>query len=75
MIKTSVVPVFGYLFNNYSTSELAVKIMEHVKKDNKILWHIVTVNMDFIDRAKRDEELRDIIKSSNIVTADGMPII
>ena len=75
MMKNSVVSVFGYLFNNYSTPELAAKIMEHVKKDNKILWQIVTVNMDFIDRAKRDEELRYIIKSSNIVTADGMPII
>lgn len=75
MMNNSVVPVFGYLFNNYSTSELAEKIIEHVKKDNKILWQIVTVNMDFIDRAKRDEELRQIIKSSNIVTADGMPII
>ncbi|WP_169712893.1 WecB/TagA/CpsF family glycosyltransferase [Psychrilyobacter atlanticus] len=74
-MKNSVVSVFGYLFNNYSTPELAAKIMEHVKKDNKILWQIVTVNMDFIDRAKRDEELRYIIKSSNIVTADGMPII
>ncbi|UUV17138.1 WecB/TagA/CpsF family glycosyltransferase [Fusobacteria bacterium ZRK30] len=75
MMNNSVVSVFGYLFNNYSTPELAAKIMEHVKKDNKILWQIVTVNMDFIDRAKRDEELRYIIKSSNIVTADGMPII
>ncbi len=73
-MHSKIVPVFGYPFFNYTTIELVNKLLDNIE-NKKGLTQIVTVNMDFIARAKKDQELREIIRSADIVTADGMPII
>ncbi len=73
-MQNRIVPVFGYPFFNYTTKELSEKLIEIIEQDKK-LCQVVTVNMDFIARGKKDQELREVIKSADIVTADGMPII
>ena len=47
-------------------------VSENIK--NKIGTHIVTINPEIIEQASKDNELANIIKSANLVVADGVGI-
>jgi N-acetylglucosaminyldiphosphoundecaprenol N-acetyl-beta-D-mannosaminyltransferase len=53
---------------------------EAVKRISSFLWsgrphQIVTVNLDFLSIAERDERFRTLINSSDLAVADGMPLV
>lgn len=67
------VRVFGIDFDNLTTNETVEKIMGFINGD--LLKQIVTVNMDFVARAREDLEVFEAILAADLVTADGMPIV
>jgi N-acetylglucosaminyldiphosphoundecaprenol N-acetyl-beta-D-mannosaminyltransferase len=53
---------------------------EAVKRISAFLWsgrphQIVTVNLDFLSIAERDQRFRLLINSSDLAVADGMPLV
>ena len=73
MDKRSIVPIFRIPFDNLSMNEAVARTENFI---NSSKFHLVTtVNLDFLTRMVSDSELYEIIKSADMVTADGMPIV
>jgi len=43
--------------------------------DDATYRHVATANLDFLRLARKDEDLRRILRRADVVTADGMPLL
>jgi len=69
----STVAVLGVPFNNVTMDEAVALIEEQIREGG--FHQVATANVDFLKNAMRDEELRDILCSCEMVVPDGMPIV
>lgn len=65
--------VMGIEFDSHTMSSLIEDIAQRVTIGNPSL--ICTVNVDFLATAYQDKHFKTILSRSNIVVADGMPIV
>ena len=67
------VEILGVRINTYSKSEVFSSVEEFIR-DRKphLVW---TCNVDHLMKLTRDGEFRDIYEASDLVLADGMPLV
>ncbi len=65
--------IFGVLFDNYTISEAIEKAIASL--DNNKPFVIATPNPEIVEVARKDNEYRNILNSSDIVTPDGIGIV
>ena len=65
--------IFGVLFDNYTIYEAIKKAIDSLDKDKPFV--IATPNPEIVETARKDEEYKNIINSSDIVTPDGIGIV
>ncbi|WP_316569288.1 WecB/TagA/CpsF family glycosyltransferase [Neobacillus sp. YIM B06451] len=69
----SKISIFNINFDNQNMAEVVNSIARTIEQDNKMF--VVTPNVDFIVRIKKDREFKKIIKNADLIIPDGMPII
>ncbi|TLS35159.1 WecB/TagA/CpsF family glycosyltransferase [Pseudalkalibacillus caeni] len=72
-MKLHKVQLMGINFDNLSMSTLIEDIS--LLKKNKQKKFIVTPNVDFLIRSKKNGDFKNIVNSADISIADGMPIV
>lgn len=68
------ISVLGLPFTN-GTMEDVIYAIDTMVREKKSFHQVATANVNFVVRAMKDPMLRDILRSSSIVTADGMPLV
>jgi len=67
------IEILGCPFDAISFDETVTRIRSAVLEDRRL--HIVTGNIDFVMKAKRDPIFAEEIRRADLVTADGVPIL
>jgi N-acetylglucosaminyldiphosphoundecaprenol N-acetyl-beta-D-mannosaminyltransferase len=67
------IDVLGCPYDAVSFDETVERIREAVLENRRL--HIVTGNIDFVMKAKRDPIFAEEIRRADLVTADGVPIL
>lgn len=67
------IDVLGCPFDAISFDDVVARIRRAVLENRRL--HIVTGNIDFVMKAKRDPVFAEEIRRSDLVTADGVPIL
>ena len=67
------VRLFGIDFDDLTQASLVERIAESIR-ERKPCW-IATVNVNLVCRAARQPEFRALLRSADVITADGMPIV
>lgn len=65
--------IMGVPFHRVTNSQTVDWCLEHIRQ--RIPGYVTTPNLDFVMHAGRDPELYRILAQSDLVIADGMPII
>jgi N-acetylglucosaminyldiphosphoundecaprenol N-acetyl-beta-D-mannosaminyltransferase len=65
--------IFGVLFDNYTIHEAIKKAIDSLDNDKPFV--IATPNPEIVETARKDEEYKNIINSSDIITPDGIGIV
>ena len=65
--------IFGVLFDNYTINESIQRAIASLDADKPFV--IATPNPEIVEVARKDEEYKNIINSSDIVTPDGIGIV
>ncbi len=69
----STVAVLGVPFHNLTMDETVAWIEDHIREGG--FHQVATANVDFLKHSLRDESLRDILCSCEMIVPDGMPIV
>jgi N-acetylglucosaminyldiphosphoundecaprenol N-acetyl-beta-D-mannosaminyltransferase len=67
------VPIEGVPFNRQTESEVVDSVFRALSEGRG--GRIVTPNVDILQAISRRPELRDLLRSADVVVADGMPIV
>ncbi len=67
------VPIEGLPFNQQTQAEVVDTVF--LALANGLGGRIVTPNVDILQAIRRRPELRDLLKTADVVVADGMPIV
>lgn len=67
------VNILGILVDNLSMAEIAGRVVEAVS--NRRLLRIVTANPEMIYTAAKDDNLKEMINSADLVTPDGVGVV
>jgi exopolysaccharide biosynthesis WecB/TagA/CpsF family protein len=70
---SSRVELFGLGFDDLTQVELIERITESVRRRDRC-W-IATANVNFVCLSAREPEFRALLRSADVLTADGMPIV
>src|SRR5215813_4224701 len=73
MESSSRVELFGLSFDDLTQVELIERISESVRRRDRC-W-IATVNVNFVCLSAREPGFRALLRSADVLTADGMPIV
>jgi len=67
------VDLFGLSFDDLTQVELIERITESIRRRDRC-W-IATVNVNFICLSEREPDFRALLRTADVLTADGMPIV
>lgn len=67
------VNILGVRLDRIDMNHALLKIKHFVRA--RTPHQLVTLNLDFISKALKDQEFKDIINSADLVVADGVPLI
>lgn len=68
------VNILGVKVDTVTINEAADKVMEYLNEDNK-MNSVFTPNSEIIMLAYKDEEFRDVLNRSELLTADGIGVV
>src|ERR1700678_2692025 len=69
----STVAVLGVPFHNVTMDEAVALIEEQIREGG--FHQVATANVDFLKNSMKNQELRDILCSCEMIVPDGMPIV
>ena len=71
------VALLGIPIDTFNMEETIDQIVEFVRsgRSNGKSYQIATANTDFIVKAIQDPELSSILRTTDLITADGMPLV
>jgi len=67
------VTILGVAFDNLAGAEAIKRIEEMIASRQP--HYVVTANVDFLVQARRDAELRSILREAHLVLCDGTPLV
>ena len=67
------VNILGITIDTYSMQETVERICQAV--DSQVQMRVVTANPEMIYASVRDQRLKNVINSADVVTADGIGVV
>ncbi len=73
--KTARVDLFGCPFDRVDLDQALARVEQYLADERGGLRHSIGVNVDQLLKMKREPEFAKIIRSCDLVTADGQPVV